>query len=55
MRIPQNTFQILQFTVQMESSRSYAQTIKTSFSNFLHTFVQLAFVEAMKIRIDLLE
>ena len=55
MRIPQNTFQMLQFTVQMESSRSYAQTIKTTFSNFLQTFVQLAFVEAMKIRIDLLE
>ena len=55
MRIPQNTFQMLQSTVQMESSRSSTQTIRTTFSNVLQTFVQLAFVEAMKITIDLLE
>ena len=55
LRIPQNTFQMLESTVQMESSRFSTQTITTTFSNFLQTFVQLAFVEAMKIRIDLLE
>ena len=45
---------MLQSTVQMESSRSPTQTIKTSFSDVLQTFVQLAFLEAIKIRIDLL-
>ena len=46
---------MLQSTVQIESSRSSTQTIRTTFSNFLQIFVQLAFVEAMNIRIDLLE
>ena len=45
---------MLQSSVQMESSRSSTQTISTTFSNVLQTFVQLAFVEAIKIRIDLL-
>ena len=37
-----------------ESICSSTQTIKTTFCNVLETFVQLAFVEAKKIRIDLL-
>ena len=45
---------MLKSIVQIESSRSSTQTITTTFSNFLQTFVQLAFVEAIKIRIDLM-
>ena len=54
LRIPKNTFQMLQSTVEIESSRSSTQTIRTAFSNVFKTFVQLAFVEATKIRIDIL-
>ena len=43
-----------QSKIQMESIRSSTQTIKTNFRNVLETFVQLPFLEAIKIRIDLL-
>ena len=36
----------------MESNRSSTQTITTTFSNVLQTFVELAFVEDIKISID---
>ena len=39
LRIPQSTFQNLPSTVQMESSRSSAQTITTTSSNIVETFV----------------
>ena len=37
-----------------ESIRSSTQTIRTTFCNVLETFVQLAFVEASEMTIDLL-
>ena len=39
LRIPQSTFPLLQSTVQMESSRSSTQTITTTSSNIVETFV----------------
>ena len=39
LRIPQSTFPNLPSTVQMESSRSSAQTITTTSSNIVETFV----------------
>ena len=54
LRISQITFQMLQSTAQMESSRSSTQTITTTFSNVLQTFVQLGFIEDIKIMIDFL-
>ena len=36
---PQSTFPLLQFTGQMESSRSSTQTMTTTFSNIVKTFV----------------
>ena len=38
-RIPQTTFPTLQSKVQMESSRSSAQTMMTTSSNIVETFV----------------
>ena len=38
----------------MESSRSSTQTITTTFSNVLQTFVELGFIEDIKIMIDFL-
>ena len=38
-RIPQSTFPLLQSTVQMESIRSSTQTITTTSSNIVETFV----------------
>ena len=39
LRIPQSTFPLLQSTVQMESSRSSSQTITTTSSYIVETFV----------------
>ena len=54
LRIPQSTFPLLQSTVQMESSLSFNQTMTTTSSNIVETFVQFPFVEASEMRIDLL-
>ena len=54
LRIPQSTFPLLQSTVQMESIRSSTQTITTTSSNIVETFVLIPFVEASEMRIDLL-
>ena len=54
LRIPQSTFPLLQCTVQMESSRSSTQTMTTTSSNIVETFVLIPFVEASEMRIDLL-
>ena len=51
LRIPQSTFPLLQSTVEMESSRSSTQTMTTTSSNIVETFVQIPFVEASEIRI----
>ena len=45
LRIPQSTFPLLQSTVQMESSRSSAQTMTTTSSNIVETFASIPFVE----------
>ena len=39
LRIPQSTFPSLQSTVEMESSRSSTQTMTTTSSNIVETFV----------------
>ena len=39
LRVPQCTFPTLQSTVQMESSRSFTQTMITTSSNIDETFV----------------
>ena len=39
LRIPQTTFHTLQSKVQMESSRSSTQTMTTTSSNIVETFV----------------
>ena len=54
LRIPQSTFPLLDSTVQMESSRSSTQTMTTTSSNIVETFVLIPFVEASEMRIDLL-
>ena len=54
LRIPQCTFPLLQSTVQMESSRSSTQTITTTTSNIVETFLEIPFVEATEMKIDLL-
>ena len=54
LRIPESTFPLLQSTVQMESSRSSTQTITTTSSNIVETFVKIPFVQASEMRIDLL-
>ena len=54
LRIPQSTFPLLESTVQMESSRSSTQTMTTTSSNIVETFVLIPFVEASEMRIDLL-
>ena len=38
-RFAQSTFQLLQSTVEMELSRSSTQTMTTTFSNIVETFV----------------
>ena len=52
--IPQSSFPLLQSTVQMESSRSSTQTMTTTSSNIVETFVKIPFVQASEMRIDLL-
>ena len=54
LRIPQSTFPLLQSTLQIESSRSSTQTMTTTSSNIVETFVKIPFVEASEMRIDLL-
>ena len=54
LRFPQSTFPLLQSTVEMESSRSSTQTMNTTSSNIVETFVQIPFVEASEMKIDLL-
>ena len=54
LRIPQSTVPSLQSTVQMESSRSSTQTMTTTSSNIVETFVKILFLEASEMRIDLL-
>ena len=39
LRIPQSTFPTLRSTVEMESSRSSTQTVRTTSSNIVETFV----------------
>ena len=39
LQIPQSTFPLLQSTVQMESCRSSTQTIRTTSSSIVETFV----------------
>ena len=46
LRILQKKFPLLQSTVEMETSRSSTQTMTTTSSNFVETFVQIPFVEA---------
>ena len=52
LRIPQNTFPLLKSTVQMESSCSSTQTLTTTCSNIVETFVEIPFVEATEMTID---
>ena len=54
LRIPQSTFTLLQWTVQMESSRSSTQTMTTTSSYIVETFVYIPFVEASEMGIYLL-
>ena len=54
LRIPQSTFPTLPSTVEMESSRSSTQTMTTTSSNIVETFVYIPFVEGSEMRIDLL-
>ena len=54
LRITQSTFPTLPSTVQMESSRSSNQTMTTTSSNIVQTFVYIPFLEASEMTIDLL-
>ena len=54
LHIPQSTFPTLPSILQMKSSRSSTQTIMTTSSNIVRTFVYIPFVEASEMRIDLL-
>ena len=54
LRIPQSTFPTLPSTVQIESRRSSNQTMTTTSSNIIETFVYIPFVEISEITIDLL-
>ena len=54
LRIPQCTFRLLQSAVEMESSRSSTQTMTTTSSNIVETFVWIPFVEVSERKIDLL-
>ena len=53
LRITQSTFTLLKSTVQMESSRSSTQTMTTTSSYIVETFVYIPFVEASDMGIDL--
>ena len=52
--IPQSTFPTVPSTVQMECSRSSTQTMTTTSSNIVETFVYIPFVEASEMTINLL-
>ena len=54
LRIPQTTFSLLQSTVEMQSSRSSTETMTTTSSNIVETFVLIPFVEASEMTIYLL-
>ena len=54
LRILDSTFPRLPFTVQMESSRSSSQTMTTTSSNNVKTFVYIPFGETSEMPIDLL-
>ena len=54
LRIPQSTFPTLPPTVKMESIRSSTQTMMTTSSNIVETFVYISFVEDSEMTIDLL-
>ena len=54
LRIPQSTFPTVSCTVKMESIRSSTQTMMSTSSNILETFVDVPFVEASETTIDLL-
>ena len=54
LRNTESTFPTLPSTFQMESRRSSNQTMKTTSSNILETFVYIPFVEASDMTIDLL-
>ena len=54
LRIPQTTFPTLQSTFQIESSRSSTQTMTTTSSNIVETFLWIPFGEASEMRIDLM-
>ena len=54
LRISQSTFPTLPSRVEMESSRSSTQTMTSSSSNIVQTFVEIPFVQASEMTIDLL-
>ena len=54
LRIPESTFPLLQSIVQMALSRSSTQTMTTTSSNIVETFIYIPFLEASKMTIDLL-
>ena len=54
LRITQSTFRTLASTVIMESIRSPTQTMMTTSSNIVETFVYIPFVEDSEMTIDLL-
>ena len=54
LRIPESTFPLLQYTVEMKSSRSSSQTMTTTSSNIVETFASIPFVETSEMTIDLL-
>ena len=54
LHIPQSTYPTLPSILQMKSSRSSTQTIMTTSSNIVRTFVYIPFLEALEMRIDLL-
>ena len=51
LQFPQSTFPTLPSTVHMKSSRSSTQTIMTTFSNIVRTFVYIPFIEASEMKI----
>ena len=52
--IPQITFPSLQSTVQMESSRSSTQTMRTTSSNIVETYDLIPFCRSLRNKVDLL-
>ena len=54
LQIAQSTFPLLVSTVKMESSWSSTQTMTTTSSKIVETFVQIPFIEPSEIKIDLL-